>query len=134
MVVRAGFGMNYTVGSYATFATTMAHQPPFANEQTNQEIDANGAPTSACAQTDTCLTLAQGFPAPATVGNYCARSALPIAVRADVESRYPEDAAVGRCDEPRLQRIEGKPSGYRYGTARARDQPEYRSDEFDFSI
>ena len=30
-VVRAGFGMNYTVGSYATFATTMAHQPPFSN-------------------------------------------------------------------------------------------------------
>jgi hypothetical protein len=27
MVVRAGFGMNYTVGSYSTFATTMAHQP-----------------------------------------------------------------------------------------------------------
>jgi len=69
-VVRAGFGMNYTVGSYATFATTMSHQPPFTNEQTNQEIDANGAPTSACAVTGTCLTLANGFPAPATVGNY----------------------------------------------------------------
>ncbi len=70
MVVRAGFGINYTVGSYSTFATTMAHQPPFANEQTNQEIDANGSPTAACAQTGTCLTLAQGFAAPATVGNY----------------------------------------------------------------
>ncbi|MGA8089908.1 MAG: TonB-dependent receptor [Terracidiphilus sp.] len=69
-VIRAGFGMNYTVGSYSSFATTMAHQPPFANEQTNQETDANGAPTSTCAQSDTCLTLAQGFPAPATVGNY----------------------------------------------------------------
>jgi trimeric autotransporter adhesin len=69
-VVRAGFGMNYTVGSYATFATTMAHQPPFSNQQTNQEITPTGAPTSACVQTDTCLTLAQGFPAPATVGNY----------------------------------------------------------------
>ncbi len=70
MVVRAGFGMNYTVGSYSTFATTMAHQPPFANEQTNQEIDGNGAPSAACALTDACLTLAQGFGAPATVGNY----------------------------------------------------------------
>ncbi len=70
MVVRAGFGMNYTVGSYATFATTMAHQPPFSNQQTNQEITPTGAPTSTCVQTDTCLTLAQGFPAPATVGNY----------------------------------------------------------------
>ena len=69
-VVRAGFGMNYTVESYATFATTMAHQPPFTNEQTNQEIDANGAPTTACAVTGACLTLANGFPAPAAVGNY----------------------------------------------------------------
>jgi hypothetical protein len=69
-VVRAGFGMNYTVGSYSTFATIMAHEPPFANEQTNQEIDANGAPTAACALTNSCLTLAQGFAAPATVGNY----------------------------------------------------------------
>ena len=44
MVVRAGFGMNYTVGSYATFASTMAHEPPFANEQTNQEATSNGSP------------------------------------------------------------------------------------------
>ena len=70
MVVRAGFGMNYTVGSYATFATTMAHQPPFANEQTNQEATSNGTPSSACVQSGTCLTLAQGFPAPDAVGNY----------------------------------------------------------------
>jgi hypothetical protein len=69
-VIRAGFGMNYTVGSYATFATTMAHQPPFSNEQTNQEITSTGSPTSACVQTDSCLSLAQGFLAPATVGNY----------------------------------------------------------------
>ena len=70
MVVRANFGMNYTVGSYATFASTMAHQPPFANEQTNQEITATGSPSTACVQVGTCLTLAQGFPAPASVGNY----------------------------------------------------------------
>lgn len=70
MVVRAGFGMNYTVGSYSTFASTMAHQPPFANEQTNQEATSNGTPSSACVQTGTCLTLTQGFPAPDVVGNY----------------------------------------------------------------
>ena len=35
-VLRAGYGINYTVGQYATLATTMAHQPPFANEQTNE--------------------------------------------------------------------------------------------------
>ena len=69
-VVRAGFGMNYTVGSFATFATNMAHQPPFANEQTNQEITSTGSPTTACVQTGTCLTLGQGFPAPASLGNY----------------------------------------------------------------
>jgi trimeric autotransporter adhesin len=71
-VVRAGFGMNYTVGQYATFATTMAHQPPFANEQSNLEAAANGQPTSACARNAVpgCLTLGHGFPAPNLTGNY----------------------------------------------------------------
>ena len=71
-VLRAGFGMNYTVGQYAGFGRTMAHEPPFADEQTNEAIDARNLPTSACARTTppTCLTLAQGFPAPATTGNY----------------------------------------------------------------
>jgi trimeric autotransporter adhesin len=75
-VVRAGYGINYTVGSYATFATTMALQPPFANEQTNLEADAGAAgsesASSACARTVpmSCFTLANGFPAPATIGNY----------------------------------------------------------------
>jgi hypothetical protein len=63
-VIRAGFGINYTNGAYATFATTMAHQPPFADQQTNQEITAKGAPTTACIQTGTCLTLEQGFRTP----------------------------------------------------------------------
>lgn len=65
-VVRAGFGTNYTVGEYAGFATTMAHQPPFTDEQTNQEAVGNTAST-ACAQAVpmTCFTLASGFPAPA---------------------------------------------------------------------
>jgi hypothetical protein len=63
-VVRAGFGMNYTNGQYATFARTMAHQPPFANEQTNEAGTLCGAAAADC------LSLANGFPAPATVGNY----------------------------------------------------------------
>jgi hypothetical protein len=63
-VVRAGYGVNFTNSQYATFATTMAHQPPFANEQTN-EVATKCAPPSA-----DCLSLANGFPAPATVGNY----------------------------------------------------------------
>lgn len=71
-VVRAGFGMNYTVGAYSSFATTMAHEPPFANEQTNEEADASGNPTSACARSTpaNCLTLAEGFPSPNSTGNY----------------------------------------------------------------
>jgi hypothetical protein len=78
MVVRAGFGMNYTVGEYATFANTMARQPIFdasgnaiVNEQTNTEASGNAA-SSTCARTVpvSCFTLANGFPAPDTVGNY----------------------------------------------------------------
>ena len=71
MVVRGGYGMNFTVGAYATFASTMAHQPPFANVQTNQEATANGTPTSECARggTTPCFTLATGFPA-SPLGNY----------------------------------------------------------------
>jgi hypothetical protein len=69
-VVRGGFGMNYTVGEYGTFANLMAHQPPFTNEQTNNEVSPGGQVVGECAQTTppTCFTA--GFPAPATVGNY----------------------------------------------------------------
>jgi len=63
-VVRAGFGVNYTVGQYATFATTMSHQPPFANEQTNEAF------TECPSTVIDCLSLANGFPAPDTVGSY----------------------------------------------------------------
>ena len=78
-VVRAGFGMNYTVGEYATFANTMAHQPPFTNEQTNQEAVGNQA-SSSCAQTApmTCFTLSNGFPAPQALGNYALAPHYPL--------------------------------------------------------
>lgn len=62
-VVRGGFGMNYTNGQYATFASTMArqpmvNQPTLVNEQTNIAANAGA------------FTLANGFPTPATVGSY----------------------------------------------------------------
>jgi len=78
-VVRAGYGMNYTVGEYATFASQMAHQPPFTNEQTNQEASGNSA-SSACARIVpmTCFTLADGFPAPATLGNVAIDPHYPL--------------------------------------------------------
>ncbi|MGA9667619.1 MAG: TonB-dependent receptor [Terracidiphilus sp.] len=78
-VVRAGFGMNYSVGEYATFASTymarqpMVSDPTFVNEQTNNvATDGMNNPSAACARAVpiTCLTLAQGFPAPDTTGNY----------------------------------------------------------------
>jgi hypothetical protein len=65
------------VGEYATFATTMAHQPPFTNEQTHEESVGNTAST-ACVQTGTCFTLANGFPAPATLGNYALDPHYPL--------------------------------------------------------
>jgi hypothetical protein len=80
-VVRAGFGMNYSVGEYATFANLMAHQPPFANEQTNNvPLNRNGSGPPPCAKTgpSTCFTLAQGFPAPDTIGNYALQPHYPI--------------------------------------------------------
>jgi hypothetical protein len=78
-VLRAGFGMNYTVGEYGTFATMMAHQPPFANEQTNEvtlNATDNGAPP--CIQAGSCFTLAEGFPAPDATGNYALDPHYPM--------------------------------------------------------
>ncbi|HEY2858869.1 MAG TPA: carboxypeptidase-like regulatory domain-containing protein [Terracidiphilus sp.] len=63
-VIRAGYGMNYTVSEYATFAQSMAYQPPFANEQTNIATDTCPDPASAC------YSLENGFPAPNAIGNY----------------------------------------------------------------
>ena len=35
-VIRAGYGINYTVGQYGNFIQDLAYQPPFANVQNNQ--------------------------------------------------------------------------------------------------
>jgi hypothetical protein len=64
MVVRAGYGINYTVSEYATFAQSMAYQPPFVNEQSNICTTATDEPPVPC------NSLANGFPAPNTVGTY----------------------------------------------------------------
>ena len=57
-VVRAGYGINYAVGQYAKFIQDFAFQPPYADVQTNE--------TTTGAQ----ISLANGFPAPQTEGNY----------------------------------------------------------------
>lgn len=50
-VVRASYGINFTNSQFASFAASMAHQPPFANVQTNTTIP---------------ITLENGFPVPET--------------------------------------------------------------------
>jgi hypothetical protein len=49
-VVRAGYGVNYNLGQYATLATQLGFQPPFAFTETNP------------ATSPTALTLQNGFP------------------------------------------------------------------------
>ena len=57
-VVRAGYGINYAVGQYAKFIQEFAFQPPYADVQTNEST------------TGAQISLANGFPAPQTEGNY----------------------------------------------------------------
>jgi hypothetical protein len=57
-VIRAGYGINYATGQYSKFIQDFAFQPPYADVQTNE--------TTANAQ----ITLANGFPAAQTEGNY----------------------------------------------------------------
>jgi hypothetical protein len=57
-VVRAGYGINFTNGQFASFIQNLAYQPPFANVQTNE------------ATAGATISLANGFPAPQTVGNF----------------------------------------------------------------
>ena len=62
-VVRAGYGVNYNTGQFATFAQSLAFQPPFALTQTNVVATASNA-TGCTTETPGVaanLTLANGF-------------------------------------------------------------------------
>ncbi len=50
-VVRAGYGINYTVGQYGNFIQNLAYQPPFANVQNNQAQVNDGVLTGICETT-----------------------------------------------------------------------------------
>ncbi len=50
-VVRAGYGINYTVGQYGNFIQDLAYQPPFANVQNNQAQVNAGVLTGICGTT-----------------------------------------------------------------------------------
>ncbi len=125
-VVRAGFGTNYTVGEYAGFATTMAHQPPFTNEQTNQEAVGNTASHGLRADRNL-LHAGQRISRAGHRRQLRAQSALRTALRDGVESRHPEDAALGHRDESRLQRSAIQSSRRQARAARAALQPGHRS-------
>ena len=79
-VLRAGFGMNYTVGQYATFATTMAHSAAIRERADQSKPRCGNTASSACARTMpvSCFTLANGFPAPDTTGNYALDPHYPL--------------------------------------------------------
>jgi hypothetical protein len=60
LVVRTGYGINYTNGQYAKFVQDFAFQPPYADVQTNENTSG----------VTPIVTLANGFPAPQEFGNY----------------------------------------------------------------
>ena len=62
-VVRAGYGINFNTGQYATFAQSLAFQPPFATTQNNVLATVNNATGCNLARpgAPSNLTLANGF-------------------------------------------------------------------------
>jgi hypothetical protein len=65
--IRGGYGINYTVGQYVKFVQNFAFEPPFADVQSNlAATPADEAGVLSCAS----FCLANGFPAPQTLGNY----------------------------------------------------------------
>ncbi len=62
-VVRSGYGVNYNTGQFATFAQSLAFQPPFALTQTNVVATAKNATgcTTESPGVAANLTLANGF-------------------------------------------------------------------------
>ncbi len=67
-VVRAGYGINYNLGQYASIVQNLAAQPPYAVTETN----------AAAATGPSCLCLASGFPTSASAPNpACQPNGLP---------------------------------------------------------
>lgn len=56
-VIRGGYGINYNTGQFATFAQSLAFQPPFALTQTN--VLASAVNATGCTLAN--MTLANGF-------------------------------------------------------------------------
>ncbi len=65
MIVRAGYGINYNTGQFATMAKSLSYQPPFAATQTNTVTTSSASSATGCVTTTTNatanMTLAHGF-------------------------------------------------------------------------
>ena len=79
-VVRAGYGVNYNTGQFATFAQSLAFQPPFALTQTN--VVATGSNATGC------VTQTPGVAANLTLANGFACSTTPIQNNYSVNKDY----------------------------------------------
>jgi hypothetical protein len=63
-VVRAGYGINYTVGQYGNFIQNLAYQPPFANVQNNQAGLSSPTIAGVCGTTGSLGNCFDGNPLP----------------------------------------------------------------------
>lgn len=79
-VVRAGYGVNYNTGQFATFAQSLAFQPPFALTQTNVVSTGNNATG--------CVTETPGIAANLTLANGFACATTPIQNNYSVNKDY----------------------------------------------
>lgn len=79
-VVRAGYGVNYNTGQFATFAQSLAFQPPFALTQTNVVATAANATG--------CTTESPGVAANLTLANGFGCSTTPVQNNYSVNRNY----------------------------------------------
>ena len=79
-IVRAGYGVNYNTGQFATFAQSLAFQPPFALTQTNVVATGNNATG--------CVTQTPGVAANLTLANGFGCSTTPIQNNYSVNKDY----------------------------------------------
>jgi outer membrane receptor protein involved in Fe transport len=97
-VVRAGYGINYTVGQYGNFIQDLAYQPPFANVQNNRRSSGSGTVPGACG---TPPRSADALRAQARL-QLRRQPQLSASLRPGLEPRHPAHPAAGHRPECRL--------------------------------
>jgi hypothetical protein len=81
-VVRAGYGINYNTGQFATFAQSLSDQPPFAVTQ-NNTVTLRGS-----ASANGCYITQPGVPGNVTLQNGFGCSTKPITNNYSVDKNY----------------------------------------------